>query len=103
MGLGFLKFVENPVAFVFFSFIWKFLCGVGAGINSTAQFAIISTHYKNDREKYIGMMEASAGIGLLMGPLFGAVLYEIGGFILPFFTTGKLLYKKLVINHCLRL
>ncbi len=72
-----------------FSFIWKFICGIGAGINSTSSFAIIATHYKKDREKAIGMMEASSGIGLLLGPIFGSVLYELGGYILPFLATGK--------------
>ena len=32
----------------------------------------------------IGLCEAASGIGLLMGPMIGAALYEIGGYILPF-------------------
>ena len=89
MGLGSLMFVDDPTTFIVLSFVWKFLCGVGAGINSTASFAIIATHYQNDREKTIGMLESSAGIGLLIGPLAGGFLYEIGGFILPFFVFCK--------------
>jgi MFS family permease len=89
MGLGSLKYVDDATTFVLFSFAWKFLCGVGAGLNSTASFAIIASHYKQDREKMIGMMESSSGIGLLMGPFFGAILYQIGGYMLPFFVTGK--------------
>lgn len=89
MGLGLLDFVEDKTGFIVFSFIWKFLCGVGAGINSTSSFAIIATHYKEDREKAIGMLEASSGVGLLLGPLIGSILYEIGGYTLPFIGTGK--------------
>lgn len=84
-----MDFVEDKHTFIGFSFIWKFICGVGAGINSTSSFAIIATHYKQDREKAIGMLEASSGIGLLLGPLFGSILYELGGYIMPFITTGK--------------
>jgi hypothetical protein len=40
------------------------------------------------------MMESSSGIGLLLGPFFGAILYEIGGFILPFFV-----FCKIVIHN----
>lgn len=89
MGLGSLALVEDPTTFILFSFLWKFLCGVGAGINSTASFAIIATHYKHEREKTIGMMEASSGVGLLIGPLAGGILYDYGGFIMPFFCFCK--------------
>jgi len=34
----------------------------------------------------IGLCEAASGIGLLLGPLVGSVLYEIGGYLLPFFS-----------------
>jgi len=53
--------------------------------------AIVAAHYRHDREKAIGMMEASSGIGLLLGPFFGAILYDIGGYMLPFVATGKTL------------
>jgi MFS family permease len=29
-------------------------------------------------------MAAGVGIGMLLGPLFGAVLYTFGGYVLPF-------------------
>jgi len=48
--------------------------------------AIITSEYKKDKEQMIGLCEAASGIGLLMGPLMGAALYEIGGYLLPFFT-----------------
>jgi MFS family permease len=90
MGLGSLKYVHDKTQFIAFSFMWKFLCGLGAGINSTSSFAIISRHYKNDRERTIGMMESSSGVGLLLGPFFGAILYEIGGYMLPFIVICKI-------------
>jgi hypothetical protein len=40
----------------------------------------------------IGMMESSSGIGLLLGPFFGAILYQIGGYILPFVATGNFIF-----------
>ena len=51
--------------------------------------AIVAAHYKEEREKAIGLIEASSGVGLLLGPFFGALLYEIGGYMLPFVATGK--------------
>lgn len=94
LGLGSLKFVQDKTSFVVFSFVWKFLCGLGAGINSTSSMAIIARHYKDDREKTIGMIEASSGIGLLLGPFFGAILYQIGGYVLPFFSICKIHFNS---------
>ena len=61
------------------------LGGFGYGISSTASFAIISSYDANNRERFIGYMEAANGLGLLFGPIVGAGLYHIGGFPLPFF------------------
>lgn len=36
-------------------------------------------------------METFAGLGYTAGPVIGAVLYEYGGFQLPFFALGGLL------------
>jgi MFS family permease len=81
---------------VCFSFLWKFLCGLGSGINSTSSMAIITTHYKKDRERMIGIMQSAAGVGLLMGPFVGAILYQIGGYMLPFIANGNLSISKLI-------
>ena len=71
------------------SFIAQILGGIGAGANSTASMAIMSSFAPNEREKYIGWVEGAAGIGLLTGPLFGAALYNVGGFMMPFVTFCK--------------
>ena len=33
----------------------------------------------------MGLFEAATGLGFLFGPLIGAGLYSIGGYILPFY------------------
>ena len=65
------------------------MCGLGAGINSCSSFAIIASRYKEERERMIGMMESFSGVGLLLGPFMGAILYQIGGYVLPFFAICK--------------
>ena len=71
------------------SLIAQVLGGIGAGANSTASMAIMSSFAPHEREKYIGWVEGAAGVGLLTGPLFGAALFNIGGFVMPFLTFGK--------------
>ena len=91
--LGYLEYVEDDTLFLHLSFLAQILGGFGAGANSTSSMAILSSFSQTEREKYIGWVEASFGIGLLFGPLLGAFLYSIGGYVMPFMTFGK--YKTL--------
>lgn len=62
----------------------QILGGIGAGANSTASMAVLSSFKIGEREQYIGWIESATGIGLLFGPLLGALLYNIGDYYLPF-------------------
>ena len=62
--------------------------GSGAALNVTCGLAIINTNYPNEREKNLGFFEGGTGLGLLLGPLLGSLLYTIGGYCLPFLTFG---------------
>jgi len=46
-------------------------------------------------------METFAGLGYTAGPVIGAVLYEWGGFKLPFFALGSLLVAATVLSYYL--
>ena len=53
--------------------------------------AIMSSFGGNERDRYLGFAEASNGLGILIGPLGGALLYHIGGFPFPFFFLSSLI------------
>lgn len=67
--------------------------------------AILSSLKSQDREKYIGWLEAMTGMGLLFGPIIGTVLFKFGNFSSPFWFEASLfllsypwLYKSLISN-----
>ena len=88
--MGSLIYVDEYATFIGLSFLAMALGGIGAGINSTCSLAIISSFYPDQKELYIGILEAGSGIGLLTGPLFGGILYQIGGYVMPFWTLAIL-------------
>ena len=47
--------------------------------------AIITSCFPEDGEDNIAILEAGVGIGMLLGPLLGALLYTFGGYIFPFY------------------
>ena len=87
--LGYLDFVKDEDRFLLLSYLAQVFGGFGAGANSTASMAILSSYDAQEREKFIGWVEAATGIGLLFGPLLGAALFSLGGYIAPFVTFGK--------------
>lgn len=89
-GLGALKYVESSYAFVALSVLAQSIGGIGAGINTTCGLAIITNNSPEDREFNLGIFEAGAGFGLLLGPLIGTALYAAGGYIAPFWFIGTI-------------
>lgn len=83
--LGSIYFVDNLYLFIFFAYVAQTLGGIGAGLNSTCAMAIITSCFPDDREDNIAILEAGVGIGMLLGPLLGALLYTIGGYMFPFY------------------
>ena len=87
--LGLVDVVKDPDMFLLCSFIAQGLGGFGGGANLTSSMAILSGFDSEEREKYIGWIEAANGIGLLFGPLIGSFLFSMGGYQMPFLTLGK--------------
>lgn len=76
--------------FLFFSFLFQMIGGLGSGMNSVATLALIVSHSsEHEREMNIGMIEMATGIGFLIGPMWGSLMYQVGGFTLPFGSMGK--------------
>ncbi|CDW87310.1 permeases of the major facilitator superfamily [Stylonychia lemnae] len=54
-------------------------------------YSIICNEFKEEREKYIGFIQTSAGLGIMAGPFIGQMIYNEVGFQLTF------LYFSLII------
>ena len=98
-GLGSLKHIGSDDWFVRLSVLAQSIGGVGAGLNVTCAIAIITSHFPNDREQNLGLIEGGTGLGMLIGPLIGSGLYIIGGYCVPFWTLGC---TYLIIFPCVK-
>ena len=50
---------------------------------------IIAETKKEEREKPIGLIELMTGIGTLLGPVWGSIMYKVAGYAGPFGTCCK--------------
>ena len=51
-------------------------------------YSVSTNFFPNNKDAMMGYIEAVTGIGLILGPLFGSVLYSIGGYNFIFYSFG---------------
>lgn len=90
VGLYELSAFKDGETFLICSFIAQLIGGLGSGINAVASMAmVVSASKVEEREYNIGLIEMATGIGFLLGPIWGSVMYQLGGYSAPFGSTGK--------------
>lgn len=89
---GVFDFIEDPTIYACASFFCRFLEGFGNGCLNSGSSKLLMVMFPVSRlAKLTGLLQTFTGLGMLMGPLLGSLLFELGGFQLPFYTVGVLL------------
>eukprot|EP00898_Chlorokybus_atmophyticus_P002463 jgi/Chlat1/3217/Chrsp22S03496 len=90
-GLVPILYAQSSLAVVFTLFI---VCrgaqGLGASCIETSSMALLCDTFPDSVGSVMGTAEACMGAGLMAGAPLGGILYEWGGFSLPFLVTGSL-------------
>ena len=81
----------NKVVVVVLFLATRAVQGFGAACANLAIFAIISENFSNTLGKVMGFNEVIIGVGFMMGPVVGSLLYAAGGFSLPFMVAAGFL------------
>jgi MFS family permease len=100
ISFGFFFYVQDPAAYASLSFLCRFVEGFGNGCLNSATSSIISHDYENNMGNLMGLTQTFTGLGMLSGPILGSLLFEAGGFTLPFFVTGGLLFSLIFPVSC---
>jgi len=85
---GLLDKLENGKVFLAFSFVLRIIAAAGNGAFLTGSFSLIAKEFPENVATMFAILETFFGLGMILGPFIGGVLYEIGGFILPFVILG---------------
>lgn len=85
---GMLQWVEDTTTFLIFSYLIRFLEGVGAAATWTSNLSILMAKFPDRKSTVKAWCDASFNFGLTIGPVIGAFMYTWGGFFLPFAVTG---------------
>ncbi|XP_014681777.1 PREDICTED: MFS-type transporter SLC18B1-like [Priapulus caudatus] len=85
---GLLVYAHDGFEFTVLCFIVRIFEALGAAGFTTATYAIIIDIYPDNIGTVFGVLETFVGLGMMVGPAIGGVLYKVGGFILPFSVVG---------------
>lgn len=81
--LSLLK-IDNHSLFLVLSLFQSVVGSTGHGMAAVSYRAIVMSDSRSRRDRNIGMLEASIGLGYLTGPLLGSTAFQMGGFEMPY-------------------
>ncbi|XP_055345427.1 MFS-type transporter SLC18B1-like [Paramacrobiotus metropolitanus] len=87
--MGFLEFCPAGRSFVIMCFVIRVVDAVGVSAFLTASFTVIANEFPTAISTIFGACETFNGLGYTLGPPIGGLLYQLGGFILPFAVLGS--------------
>ncbi|XP_076325869.1 MFS-type transporter SLC18B1-like isoform X2 [Tachypleus tridentatus] len=83
--------------FIALAFILRSVKAVGAAAIFTVGYTIVGAEFDKRRATAFASIELSYGFGTAIGPAVGGLLYEIGGYMVPFFVLGGILMTLTLI------
>jgi len=92
IAFGLLDKTNNTFLFLGFSFAIRIFIAFGEGAILASAYTLAAQQASKKHEgKLIAIAEACFGIGTMFGPSVGGILYQLGGFPLPFILCGGLI------------
>ncbi|XP_028131400.1 MFS-type transporter SLC18B1 isoform X1 [Diabrotica virgifera virgifera] len=95
---GTLHHVEDYGGFTTLSFVIRGFAALGSSAYATAAYVIVVNVFPDNAGAIRGILETFVGLGLCAGPGIGGVLFDIGGFGLPFYVVGIILVILAPLN-----
>ena len=91
VAFGFLNEVSDASVFLILSFLIRSFEALGQSGLNTCLIPILSTDFSSNVALILAVSEAFYGAGTALGPSIGGMLYDSGGFSLPFICVGAML------------
>ena len=99
-ALGSLSFISNGQWQMFFilSCAIRFFQGYADSLVFTTVIALINTLFVEDKEIYIGYVEAANCIGFMIGPLLGSIIYGYCGYTYTFYAFSGIIFLTYLLQ-----
>ncbi|XP_063775790.1 MFS-type transporter SLC18B1 isoform X2 [Pseudophryne corroboree] len=91
------KAPDGPI-FIVMCFLVRSVDAIGFGASITASFSILANAFPNNIATAMGCLEIFTGLGLVLGPPIGGLLYQTFGYEVPFITLGCFVLLLVPLN-----
>ena len=99
VAFAFASSLPAGFLFAFWCLVMRVLQGIGSAMEETAAYAIIADMGSSEVSFLMGITEISTGLGYMIGPPLGGVLFSAGGFAAPFLVLGLALIPTAVLFY----
>lgn len=79
--------------------MFRMMQGIGMTGFGSASYAYVTAKYPDQAMSKIAMIELFTGLGLMAGPLLGAGIYSLGGYVAVFLGWGSFFFLLLPYLH----
>ncbi|CAL4156364.1 unnamed protein product, partial [Meganyctiphanes norvegica] len=101
ISFAFISYINNTNIFIGISFMIRIIAAMGHTAFTCTSFTITAMEFSDNVGSVFGSLGTCFGLGLIIGPLVGGALYEVGGFLLPFIVVGCILMLFTVASTCI--
>ena len=96
MGFAFIAFgavpkVSSVNTLLTLGFTLRFIQGGASAFVQTTTYSIATNDFPEKKEQVVGWVEAITGLGLIIGPIIGSILYSLLGYTHTFYIYGSFL------------
>eukprot|EP00079_Xenopus_tropicalis_P025254 XP_012818405.1 PREDICTED: MFS-type transporter SLC18B1 isoform X1 [Xenopus tropicalis] len=91
------KTPDGPI-FIALCFVVRSVDAIGFGAAMTASFSILAKAFPNNIATAMGCLEIFTGLGFVLGPPIGGLLYESFGYEIPFIVLGCVVLLMVPLN-----
>ena len=88
---GLLTLLPGQLPFVGAAFALRIVESLGATAFATSSYSFIAACHPQKTGTMFATLETAFGGGVVIGPVVGGFLYDLGGFLLPFLTVGAMM------------
>ncbi|XP_025017265.1 MFS-type transporter SLC18B1-like [Tetranychus urticae] len=96
---GFTIYLPNGITFISVCFIIRIIDGIGVSANLTSSYSAMAKQFPERIALIFGLLEVAFSLGSTLGPTFGGLLYQIGGYRFPFLVLGLVLFSATFLNY----